>query len=328
LTRKRASRHRLATLGVKTVLIIGASCLAGAAQFLTAPAGQPLPFWNAVGIIAVLLACLGGLYTAFVDQDASHELEVARQAIEAARTFEEDLSEALEDLDRNDSSLTRLSHLYSAVQDMRSVIESSVSLDLSEQDAIRLLMTVADRSLKVAAGFQMAQHWTLCVYRTDRNPEQRRILRCVASSRSVDCDLDGSRVWPEGVGAAGITLARGTEVIVPDLTDPGLGNIHELPGPQRRDHDDLRYRSIAAVPIMVGTDVDPWGVVVATSDQCGHFKPHGDEGTQAAEAVRALAGMVELTISVRRRAGSARGGGADAATADVVPLPSGRASTE
>jgi hypothetical protein len=121
-----------------------------------------------------------------------------------------------------------------------------------------------------------------------------------AVSRSIDCEIDAARVWPEGVGAGGVALSRGQEVLVPDLQAPELGTLHQI-GDLRREHDAMRYRSIAAVPILVAREKLPWGVVVATSDRAGHFGIDQGTGVRTAEASRALAGMVALGVAMRRR---------------------------
>ena len=327
--KRRADLHRRGSFFVKLVLIVGGSALAGAAQFMTAPAG-PLPAWNIAGIFAVIAAGIGGLYMAFIDQDASAELEAAREAVEKAREFREAASDAVLAFEANSNALTRVSHLYTAMLEMRSAVEQSFSVAPDDKSAVDILLRASERSLKVAADFQMAEHWTLAIFRTETTAEGRRQLKCIATVRSLACDLSDARVWPEGVGAGGIALARGTEVIVPDLTDPALGTIHELTPDHKREHDAVRYRSIAAVPVCeaIGPEKQVWGVVVATSDRACHFVPHDREGAQTTEAVRALASMVELTIAVRRgvTAGKTHAPSNDAAR--ILPIETSKASDQ
>jgi len=64
-----------------------------------------------------------------------------------------------------------------------------------------------------------------------------------------------------------------------------------------KPEDADRYKSIAAVPVLLAPNQEPWGVVVGTSDRPNHFSVGPDRpGVQTVEAVRALAGMVGLTV--------------------------------
>jgi hypothetical protein len=71
----------------------------------------------------------------------------------------------------------------------------------------------------------------------------------------------------------------------------------QAPPEKVRPGDDQRYRSVAAVPILLGSTGEPWGVTIASSSVPGQFSPaDGSEGWEHAEAVRILAGMLALTI--------------------------------
>jgi hypothetical protein len=68
-------------------------------------------------------------------------------------------------------------------------------------------------------------------------------------------------------------------------------------------NDRARYRSLAAIPVISGTDpaVRPWGVVVATSDRPNHFHADHMTGIRTIEGARALAGMVGVVIRANMR---------------------------
>ena len=95
----------------------------------------------------------------------------------------------------------------------------------------------------------------------------------------------------------GVTYSRRNEVIVPDLAASSTGSLFEVGGRvEARPEDGERYKSAAAVPVLAEPDAAPWGVVVATSGQRGHFHSNAETGIHAAEAVRALAGMISLAL--------------------------------
>jgi hypothetical protein len=299
----RAVRHWSASLAIKIALIVGGSCLAGLAQFLSIPEGQPISIWGAIGVLSVVAAALGGLYVAIVDADASKELALAHEAVEQARAFEDALDESLKLFENESTSLSRAIELYQAMFAMRGAIERVVHSTMDDEKICQTLIDVAERSLQVALDFHLNEHWTLTIYKSERDASGRRYLHAKATTRSVKCALTDARKLPEGVGVAGICLAKAEEVIVPDMSASRVGNMHEL-GAVKLPHDATRYRSLAAAPILVGNASEPWGVICATSDRTGHFKPDGEPGVRTDEAIRALAGMVALAIATHQKAAS------------------------
>jgi hypothetical protein len=153
--------------------------------------------------------------------------------------------------------------------------------------------------LRVSMGFDLTDFWTICVYRAERL-EGELVLRLVAHDRSQDCDLADARTWKLGVGAAGIAFAKRDEVVVPDLEDDSVGTAFRLPVASRKVDDNLRYRSMFAVPIIVGKfDASnmPWGVAMATSSQPWHFGAENAKGVKPEEGVRSLGAIVALAVA-------------------------------
>jgi hypothetical protein len=90
---------------------------------------------------------------------------------------------------------------------MREVIEQYAESPPEDKVLIQLLMVTASRALMVASDFKLAEHWTLLVYRAEAAPDgPARQLKCIGGKRSIDCEIDAARVWPEGVGAGGVAL--------------------------------------------------------------------------------------------------------------------------
>lgn len=295
----RGRRQWLGSLFVKLTLIVGGSAIAGAAQFMAVPADSTLTPWGVAGVAAVFCAGLGGLYMAFVDHDASRELETAARALEQARELDEALDESMELFDAESTSLSRAIELYLGVVALAAAVEQiSHTGPVPDRELAERLLAVAERSLLLALDFIMKEHWTLTIYRTERDGLGRRQLRALAFKRSIPCAVENARVLPEGIGVAGICLAKDEEVIVPDMAETRTGNLHEL-GLHGQPHDAIRYRSLAAAPIRPVGALEPWGVICATSDRPGHFSPDGKPGVRTDEAIRALAAMVALAISAQ-----------------------------
>ena len=141
----------------------------------------------------------------------------------------------------------------------------------------------------------MRDFWTVCIYELIC---ERRELRCIAHQRSVDCSIENARLWPVGVGIGGIAAARKVAVVCPDLYARDAGTaLHLAEEMAEKDTDREHYRSMMAVPIMVGPENNLWGVVVATSSKPSHFGGKA-LGLEPEETVRALAGIVALAVAV------------------------------
>lgn len=87
---------------------------------------------------------------------------------------------------------------------------------------------------------------------------------------------------------------------MPDLDDPAVGTTFRLDDALRKPEDRERYKSIFAVPVQVGSDELPWGVVLATSNVPYHFGSTETNGVDPEEGVRALAGVIALAVAVCR----------------------------
>jgi hypothetical protein len=280
------------SLFIKVALITIGSLIAAVAQLVTQPKG-----WDFAGIAGALIAAIGGGTLAFTEKDASKELEAARTALEKAR----DLQREAEKINLITSDVKRAFELYTAMKTMREIVEQHVLISGSSvQDIIDNFYELASRPLLIAIGFDLEEHWTICVYQACPDAGDRIVLSCVQHERSEKCDIASARKWPEGVGVAGYAYANKKSIFVPDLEAPEMGSTFDL-GSQAKDYDPVRYRSIGAVPIRLTTADPPWGVVVATSSRPGHFASKTKlGGVQPEEGIRALAGMVALAIAVKQ----------------------------
>jgi hypothetical protein len=277
---------------VKLILVFGGAFMAGLAEaFELAATNQAISHWTIAAISGVFLSVLGGVFIALTEQDASKELESAREALALARTYYDEI----DGVRRIQADSRRVAELYTAMDAMRTAISVAVPR-VDQIKVIEQCLQVARRSLLIAFGFEIDAHWTIGIYIAERGSDDRDQLRLVAHERSLDCEIKDARIWPIGVGVGGIAYAKSAEVIVPDLLDPAMGSAFSLDSLKKKG-DEERYRSLAAVPIRpCPTNSVPWGVAIATSDRPGHFNVDTQPGVQPAEALRALAGMVALIV--------------------------------
>lgn len=277
-------------------------------QFWSAAAGQA---WSDANLIGVALAGVIGLislYLVVFERDSAWLIEEARKAATLAKDAEVRYTEAIQNLSGEELGQYRTTEVYNAVMRMRDVVENFVRAPGSDLEAaIRSLITVSRRSLTIGLGYRLDEYYTICVYINESTTEwQGSALRLIAHARTVDCDPAEGRRWALGVGVAGAALARATDVIVPDLDAIEIGTLYEEGVAKPEDAD--RYRSIAAVPVLLDNGGKPWGVVVGTSDRPYHF--NNEPGFSTVEAIRALGGMVALVVEASRHNKPAGSGGA------------------
>lgn len=297
---RRSRYHRFGVKFVKIVLVGFFTLLAGAAQFLSLQDGDRLGFWNYVGILSCLVVFLGAVFLIFTESDPDKELDLAQEALERARDVEA-YSEYFIEYER---SAERLTELIGAFERLRDVLErTAVSGFQTEQKVLDDLMTTAGRHLSIAMAFAIEDHWTLCVYKAEII-DGSTILVCRAHERAIRCPIAEARSWPVGVGVSGVAFANRSEIVVPDMAAEGIGNLYGVPG-LARSYDGDRYRSMVVVPVMVGADPIPWGVVIGTSSVEGHFTLDEDEGLSPVKVARTLAGMVALVVALSKGAATA-----------------------
>lgn len=284
------------TAFVKVVLVLGGTSIIAVAQCLALPATGPWPIWSVVGLIGTALAFFGGVAVVFTERSASDAIAVAQRTLEDAREVEAES----ENIFFYIAEVRRATELYGATMLMRKAVESMVSKPPADMEmAAAALLEIADRPLRLALGFQAADHWTIGIYCVE-GPPGARMLRCCAQMRSEKCDIKNARKWPEGRGAGWIALANENDVVIPDVKSPAMGTIF---GGMLSTDDLDRYRSVAAVPIYVPDTQEKWGAIVATSDQEGHFSPDTRPGVRPLEAAKALSGMVALALAAQKRTG-------------------------
>lgn len=195
------------------ILIVTGSVVAGLAHFLSP--SDPFNGWAMAGIVASIIVGLLGALLLLFEHNSAGEINVARQALDQARQREGELT--IRDNRQSEHQnfiqgvLRRMTELYSAMTRMCSVIQATISTKQAQEvKIIESLLESSERSLKIAAGFQIEQHWTICVYRAEHDEtDGRTYLRYKAGLRSVPCDLSKARAWPEGVGAGGGGLRVG-----------------------------------------------------------------------------------------------------------------------
>lgn len=291
---RKARRFARGSLFIKLILVVVCSGLVSAAQFLQIPDDAKMTAVQAAGVILSIVVCLGALYLAVTEEDASVELALAHKALEEARLAED----PQEVYDFYDELVQRQIALYQSFNAMRSGLETIVISNEVTEGFCQTLLDLAGVMLPVALGLRQEDRWTICIYKAEVNESGYNDLKCVAHLRRIQCDISKARSWREGVGVVGISFANRQEVIVPDMSAAQLGTIFNLAS-DTRDYDSDRYRSMAAAPIKIEGQKLPWGVVVATNDRVNHFDHLDETGLQTAEGVRLIAGLLAIAAGAQ-----------------------------
>jgi hypothetical protein len=288
----------------KLVLIIGGAAAATIALAIDiAHANKEISTWTIVGLVGAGLVALGSIFDALKEADASRALVVASGALDAVHQRELELNELVNDGDY-DKAVTRGLHLYNSMDVMRGAIEQSLDLtDIPATAIIQTCLTAASNSLLGAFDFGITDIWTICVYMAQPEIESGKIhLRCIAHHRKISCELSEARAWPEGVGVTGIAYSMNKEIIIKDMSSSDVAPMFDLRA-MGRPYDKVRYASIVAVPIVIGSNPRPWGIAVAASDKAGHFSPEPSYGVATTEPARAIAAMSALAAKAAQASG-------------------------
>lgn len=291
----RATKFKRASLFAKIALISIGSAFGAIAQFAQFPATGATG-WQVAGMAASVIVAVGGIFVWLTEDDAPRELTVARNAVEKAR-------EALlgyEELYAITAENERLVELIQAIYVMRSVIEAAVGSARTDIELARLVLDACDRHLPIAMGFQQVDQWTIGIYKAEPTGDGRSELVCISTKRAIPCEPKEARKWKEGTGIAGVAFSIRDEVIIPDLQTEGVSAVFGANANEVRTYDSERYRSMIAIPITVGKNDEPWGVVSATNDRVDHFSAFQGNGLTNHEGARALADMVALGVAVCR----------------------------
>lgn len=309
LFHKKAQKIKTASKWVRIVLVLGGTMLAGVFTVFggsdVVNLAEPAT-WTARqvgGAVGLGLAFTGGIFVVFADDNSVEELLRAQQATSRAKDQRYEILRTYDELLGLNGTITRLKSLYGAFWASRGALERALSSFTGNEAELveRIMEKVAARSFRIALNFELSDVWTMCVYETRWNAEKRsNYLHLVAHHRSFDCEKEHARTWREGIGVGGIALAKRDEVAIPDVDDPAVGTTFQLDDEVLKPEDRIRYKSMFAVPIFVDEEDEPWGVVIATSDQTGHFGARSISGLSPEEAVRGMAGLAALAVSVGR----------------------------
>jgi hypothetical protein len=115
-----------------------------------------------------------------------------------------------------------------------------------------------------------AELWNFSVYMYNAHND---LLEPVWRDRHPDhpSGTGNGRVWKPGVGHIGLAFSQQDARITADARVPGSAELLRLPSGYGRAYDEATYVSFVSQPIPRSPELQPWGVIVATSNVPGRF---------------------------------------------------------
>ena len=299
------------------LLALAALSAAGSWILGTITWGDDPPAWvEPVRIFGLFVS--GGVAAFFaIFEDNAADLARTAQAMEDERDTarqdaaarEADLSDAVA---RKDREMTALEEEYKYALELyqfsRGIGESSdPMLRASPAERARMLPNTAKALLefiveaKGALLYVGEERWTFGIYVWNARTQQLEMLACRRWSK-IEEDRE-HRTWSRGEGHVGLAFDRKQEQVCGDSSDPTVKTLITANGEKARDYDAELYVSFASVPIQLGAEAEPLGVLVATSNETGRFLPEAKalaEGRRdTVEALRAMADTLATLLALQ-----------------------------
>jgi len=248
--------------------VLGGAALGGIGEVVANIVADPIrPYAHAASIVGLVAVLIGGLVFTFVDEGAPETIARALAAIEGARLRDRTIAEL-------EAEFRWITQLYGTAKALREFVEAAPDAGAEEaKNALTgtlgalLDMVVAQKDVLFG---MTGERWNFATYFYDRTTDQLDCLLCRRPIRAEE--TAPHRAWHPGEGHVGLAFSRGEELVASDTADPQIEQLFRAHGAKHRGDDTIRYRSIASIPIRTRGD-NPWGVLVATSDRAGRFRP-------------------------------------------------------
>ena len=287
LTRNAKWRRRL-----QIWFVLGGIAVAGAGEALSNAVDAPLDsYMYASWIFGLIVAFVGGIILVMTDEGAPETVTRALAAIDEAS----ERGVTLQNLTGEFEWMTRMYRVSIALREyVEAVILAGAGDPKVQTDRLGSMLDIVLAEKHVLLGVR-DEAWNFAIYLM--NP-QRTELECVVCRRPSRTEEEAShRNWKPSEGHVGMAWQLAEELVAPDTSSPELAAYFSASRGQRKEDDAVRYRSIASLPIRMQGE-DPAGVLVATSDKEGRYRPHGlsDSGIDNVEPLRVLSTSLAMVL--------------------------------
>jgi GAF domain-containing protein len=248
--------------------VLGGAALGGIGEVAANIVADPIrPYAHSASIVGLVAVLIGGIVFAFVDEGTPETIARALAAIEGAWVRDRTIGEL-------EAEFRWITQLYGTAKALREFVEAVLAAGAEEAknastETLSALLDMVVAQKDVLFGMT-GERWNFAIYLYDRAADQ---LDCLICRRPIRAEETAPhRSWRPGEGHVGLAFSRDEELVASDTADPQIEQLFRAHGTRHRDDDTTRYRSIASIPIRIRGE-NPWGVLVATSDRAGRFRP-------------------------------------------------------
>jgi hypothetical protein len=290
---------------LSVIFSIGGIGFAGFGELLSNAISDSSKHYSEAGwFFGIVLTALGvaisllskGVPEEIILENYNRELEIQKLGVK----IEENESVTRELIDAIEYSQI-LYRTTRALYDLCDALENSEKLDEEFQHSIlgRAFEIVISR-LGTLCEIEMDEKWNISLYVMD---SETGMLICSYCRRPDAADQNRRhRSWLPGEGHVGKAFQDRKDLICSDTRMPDVAGFFSAPPEKIAEYDQVKYVSIASVPLMLGGLREPLGVLVATSDQPGRFVNNPEGRIDSVEPIRVLADVIAtLLASFRRR---------------------------
>jgi hypothetical protein len=293
---------------LRRTLLILAAIGAAASWIIGASAGQePAPWVSAAQVFGLFVS--GGVAAFFaLFEDNSADLARTAQTLEDERdATQSDLAQSKRDFDALSEEYRYQIALYQFSRSIGELTDPFLDPHAPEalpdlRDRVGYLLDVLSQEKGTLFGVG-DEKWAFNVYRWNAESERLEMLACRRWSRHSE--EQAHRSWARGEGHAGLAFKQGTELVCGDANAPSVNGLITARGDQYRAYDRAAYVSFASLPIKLGDQKDPLGVLVATSDQKNRFVAEEEARStgqrDTVEALRTVTDILATMIVVASR---------------------------
>ncbi len=287
---------------VKVGFVLGGAALSGVGKLLPTPPAGSAPWPEAFQWIGLVAVFVGGALLFLLERDQSAALADAADAIKVSLTLRDRRRDLATARDAAEGLAYRQAVLAGLAKALREPVEEVLIGGAGDEAArtARLGRMLDTLAIQKQLLFGMTdEQWNFAVYLHDA---RRNVLVCAACRRPTrEASEAPHRDIAPGAGHVGKAFISTKEAVADDATRPEYRDMFEMTIEQGGKADDaLVYRSIASIPIRLGQS-PPVGVLVATSDRPGRFKPRamqdGASGFDTVEPLRACAGALAILFA-------------------------------
>ncbi|MBX9796772.1 hypothetical protein [Sphingomonas sp.] len=248
-----------------------------------------------------------------ISREAQHAHQLADQSLDLAEEREAALDAARQlDLKRRERLL--------AIEQMVEAIEAGLIRKEDSKATADALLRRAIAAIRKAVDYQAPDFFTVSIFQrlSDGNGGEK-MCRIAAQWSDPEKAAAGGRDWALGQGYTGVAWNNARVNPAGDVIESDTSLDHcraQYPVEHADPKREALYRSVAAIPILIGKDNTVWGVVTATSDRAGVFTREPTHVTvQNVDMIRdiarvsaLLAGLPDPPDDSPRAAGRQKGG--------------------